>query len=137
MNSKGEMLDVSFNKQLKDIKGISDSDRLLDAAVRNQAATLATQLWQMLHPDLEVDQNDASFHINEVKDWTKFANRNERFFVKGTKTYANVSLESWHDSIHGLIGTGVSGQKGHMGNPQYAGVSLTLDGPRLTDKCPV
>lgn len=33
----------------------------------------------------------------------------------------SVSLESWHDTIHGLIGTGV-GSGGHMGYPPIAGV---------------
>ena len=33
-----------------------------------------------------------------------------------------VSLESWHDKLHGLIGTG-QGYAGHMGDPSIAGVS--------------
>ena len=32
-----------------------------------------------------------------------------------------VSLESWHDKIHVLIGAG-SGYAGHMAIPEYAGV---------------
>ena len=33
----------------------------------------------------------------------------------------SVSLESWHDHIHGLVGAG-HGFGGHMGKPEVAGV---------------
>ena len=42
----------------------------------------------------------------------------------GRPIYQNdtsISLESWHDDIHGLIGTG-NGYAGHMGDPAIAGV---------------
>ena len=36
---------------------------------------------------------------------------------------SSISLESWHDDIHDLIGTG-AGASVHMGDPSIAGVSL-------------
>lgn len=38
------------------------------------------------------------------------------------QTDTAVSLESWHDNIHGLVGTGQN-FAGHMGNPAIAAVS--------------
>lgn len=36
-----------------------------------------------------------------------------------------VSLESWHDTVHGIIGTG-DGYSGHMGNPGIAAVRRSI-----------
>ena len=125
------------NTQLAQISGITPNDKLLDAAVRNQASSLATSLWQMLHPEAEAtfpDSNwepgvvDRGVKINDDRSWNNFANHDEFWHQKGTKTYATVSLESFHDTVHGLIGTGNSGKKGHMGNPRFAGVSNIIIG---------
>ena len=69
--------------------------------------------------------------VNEVRDWSSFANHNHRnrrtgkdeTLIRGQR-FPTVSVESFHDGIHGLIGTGDgSNGIGHMGNPQVAAVS--------------
>ena len=117
------------NKQLDEIEGISYEDKLLDAAVRSQAANLATKLWQMLHPVGKAESKDlkgASVQIDDERDWNEFANHFVGTFDNKLTPYTNVSIESWHDQIHGLIGFGHDGKEGDMGNPRYAGVSQKL-----------
>ena len=119
------------NKQLSKIDGISENDVLLDTAVRLQASSLATSLWQMLHPeaeavDAETRKIEPGVQINDERSWDTFANHNIRSHQGSTKEYATVSLESFHDGIHGLIGTGNDNMKGHMGDPRWAGVGVAL-----------
>ena len=116
--------------------GIQDHDKLLEDTIRLQAGSLATAIWQMLHPDAVIREwsqqqnpNAPGIQANMERDWNDFANNkgydpNLVGFRKDRKVYATVSLEAWHDNIHGMIGTGTGGAKGQMGHPRWAGVSL-------------
>jgi hypothetical protein len=68
--------------------------------------------------------------INEVRNWSAFANHSGegKTTIEG-KTYPTVSVESFHDGIHNLLGTGggLGGAPGHMGNPRVAAVSTFID----------
>lgn len=86
---------------------------------------------QMLNPDHFVtekgrqsDPNAAKIAINEARDWRAFANHQQ--FKEETKidgkTYPTVSVESWHDGIHVLLGGGQD-VAGHLGDPRVAAVS--------------
>ena len=44
---------------------------------------------------------------------------------KSRRYDTSISLESWHDFIHGLVGTG-DGNAGHMADPSIASVSFSL-----------
>jgi len=97
----------------------------------------------MLNPDYTVapirfSSSAPKVAINEVRDWTAFANHSGRnqTTIKG-RTYPTVSVESFHDGIHNLIGTGGSDRSpvGHMGNPQVAGVSIVYHRTNLSLIC--
>ena len=57
-------------------------------------------------------------HKNRIRSWDAFANH----FSPKTGAYQEsaISLESWHDDIHGLVGSGR--YRGHMGDPSIAAV---------------
>lgn len=84
----------------------------------------------MLNPDeIEKAENNSTVEIkiNEERPWESFANHNVKAYQKGRYKFATVSLESFHDGIHDLIGTGHgvrSSFTGHMGDPRYAAVSV-------------
>ena len=105
------------------------NDPNLDLAIRRQAGTNATLIVHMLNPDHVVEPENSrpgapKIAINELRGWGSFANHNSGWdtTIKG-KVYPTVSVESFHDGIHGLIGTG-DGGRGHMGNPTVAAVSV-------------
>ena len=81
----------------------------------------------MLNPDQKggsLDHEKIEIMVNEERSWESFANdRNLTDTIRDHK-YATVSLESWHDNLHVMIGTGKDGCAGHMGNPAYAAVSM-------------
>lgn len=52
---------------------------------------------------------------NQVRTWETFSNH------KAGNGNSTISLESWHDSIHNLVGSGI-GSTGQMARPQVAGV---------------
>lgn len=66
-----------------------------------------SKLWQLL------------VHLAEYEEgWDKFSND------KDGKRDAEVSLESWHDNFHNLLGGG-RGSSGNMASTAIAGVSLS------------
>ena len=95
-----------------------------------------TKLWKLLAPYDEKNSID-----NRSRPWESFAshyvyepgtqepatepdpNKPGEFRFKRNDT--SVSLESWHDHIHNLVGTG-SGYGGHMADPAVAGVKISL-----------
>lgn len=122
---------------------------LIDLAIQRQAAARATMMWQMLNPDLTAgDLGDKSSFkaakINDYRNWEAFANRDmaNQVIIQG-KRFVSPSIESWHDGIHVLMGTGswydggmpvfqgkgvdeenTSSMAGQMGNPNFAAVRL-------------
>lgn len=115
--------------------GINSSDRAgLDLKIQRQAVTSVTKLWKLLSPyapHTSATDTEAA-HNNDTRTWKSFAAHNvvdprtDRTVIgrNGRPVYnpdTAVSLESWHDTIHGLIGTG-SQYSGHMGSPSIAGV---------------
>jgi hypothetical protein len=106
----------------------------VDLAVQRQAASSAILIWQMLNPDEKSkplgNTGNLEILINEERSWNSFANdRNWSDNIDG-HTYSTVSLESFHDGIHTLLGTasgpGDRNFKGHMGNPAFAAVSIIV-----------
>jgi len=116
----------------------------VDLAIQRQASSAATMIWQMLNPDFKVEPfgdpaGGIAVAINELRSWPSFANANTRGrdTIDGL-TYATVSIESFHNGIHNLLGTGArgggdplaikrpedTGFAGHMGDTSYAAVSL-------------
>ena len=95
-----------------------------------------------LNPDQTQEatrDHTVTISINEERSWESFANDRVAVFETKGYTFATVSCESFHDGIHLLIGTGKdhkdqsllpeelrSSSTGHMGNPNYAAVSVYL-----------
>lgn len=135
------------------------NDANVDLAIQRQAAARATLIWQMLNPNL-VEQDlthsgaASAVEINQKRSWESFATRaHDNVEVINGLQYTAASLESWHDGIHVLVGTGSwwdptktikddpkapisvqnkSNMSGQMGKPAWAAVSrsqiLTLLG---------
>lgn len=105
-----------------------DSTRL-KLRLQRQAKDTVTKLWKLLARYTEDGRN-------ESRSWASFATHNvmdpttDKPAISGGNTVwqsdTAVSLESWHDTIHGLIGTGVR-YGGHMGDPAIAGVYNPLN----------
>lgn len=88
----------------------------------------STKLWKLLSR-----YNTDGGQNNEARTWASFAShwvmdpRTQQPIINqatGKPIYQEdtaISLESWHDDIHGLVGTGFP-YGGHMGNPAIAGV---------------
>lgn len=87
---------------------------------------MSTKLWKLL-------SRYSNEHNNEIRSWGAFAThwvydeKTGRPIVdaNGNLVYeeeTSVSLETWHDDIHGLVGSG-NPYRGHMSNPAIAGVS--------------
>ena len=105
----------------------------LNLKIQRQAKVQSAKLWKLLSPlpwekpknldrkEFEQNWNDTA-HNNQSRTWASFANHEPwnpeiRDWIRIDDS---VSLESWHDFIHGLVGTGRS--SGHMGNPTIAAV---------------
>ena len=85
----------------------------------------STKLWKLLSRYNK--END-----NELRSWASFATHWEydpvtqkpKLNSRGRLVYqtdTSISLESWHDDIHTLVGSGTR-YGGHMGDPAIAGV---------------
>jgi hypothetical protein len=112
----------------------------VDRAIQRKANDFATMIWQMLNPDhvgerIDKVTEDVGVLINEVRSWESFANDEVDEEVIGGHAYSTVSLESFHDDIHVLLGTSTIAEEkfrdsegrdlaGHMGNPMFAAVSI-------------
>ena len=73
---------------------------------------------------------DDKTHMNQARSWESFATH----YINGDpnngwQTDTAISLESWHDGIHGLVGTGR--YRGHMGDPAIAAVRHSIPGSRI------
>ena len=97
----------------------------LNLKIQRQAISSSTKLWKLL-------SRYNKEHDNETRSWASFAShyvidpqsQSPMIDRNGNPIYqsdTSISLESWHDDIHGLVGTG-NGFRGHMGNPAVAGV---------------
>jgi hypothetical protein len=106
-------------------KGYTDSEQL-DLAVQRQAGASAIAFWQALHPDYKHKdiRGQAEILVNEERSWESFANHDVQYDRIRGRVYATKSLESFHDTIHGIVGGGAFGMGGQMGNPAFAAVSL-------------
>jgi hypothetical protein len=100
----------------------------LELRLRSQIVSIGTNLWKLLS---EYTNDDV--HNNKLRTWSSFSTHNvidprtDKPILDGDNKRkpqhdTAVSLESWHDNIHGLIGTG-QGYGGHMSDPSIAGVS--------------
>ncbi|KAK6086913.1 tyrosinase [Seiridium cupressi] len=88
----------------------------LEMKIQRQTQVLATSLWHMLNPE-EIGDNNITgqkVKVNQLRSWNLFANHDAT-----SNEFATQSVESWHDAIHMLVGTGV-GFSGHMSNPAIA-----------------
>ncbi|KXT08107.1 hypothetical protein AC579_9209 [Pseudocercospora musae] len=89
------------------------NDQYCDLAVQRQAVARATMIWQMLNPDI-TDQDitgraaGTPVKVNDFRSWEQFANRGwkNQIQIDDGRTFTMPSLESWHDGIHVLLGTG-------------------------------
>ena len=121
---------------------MTDSDAV-DLVIQRQGVDAANLVWQLLNPDQKqqaLHNEKVEILINEERSWESFAN--DKVYGENIKGnyFETVSLESFHDMIHVLLGTGGghiapnrSGFKGHMGNPRYAAVSISGPHPNGTD----
>lgn len=100
----------------------------LNLRIRRQATNLSTKLWKLLSRY----NTDIPGYTNEIRTWESFANhlvsdprtRSHEVDEKGKRldtADTSISLESWHDDIHLLVGTG-NGSKGHMASSGVAAV---------------
>lgn len=98
-----------------DQKGNTD-DAMLQDKIQRQYQGLSNALYYLLNPGKGGPDNRA-------RTWEAFANHfvNKVNSAQGFQP-PSVSLESWHDQIHGLVGSGRSA--GHMNDPAVASVSL-------------
>ena len=108
--------------------------------IQRQAAASALMVWQMLNPDEKgesLDKDKITVLVNQERSWDSFANDRVLSSEIRGHNYSTVSLESFHDGIHVLLGTGrdptgksllgsqpTNGYTGHMGNPAFAAVSI-------------
>lgn len=108
--------------------GQSDNS-YLDQVIQQQGVALANKFWKMMSPD-EVATNPrtgAQVYINQLRPWSFFANHNAEYGISQKlqidgQAYSTVSLESWHDGVHVMIGQGIRGGKeGQMGDPTVSG----------------
>ncbi|KAF4626854.1 hypothetical protein G7Y89_g11303 [Cudoniella acicularis] len=99
---------------------------ILELNMQRQAISIGTNLWKLL--SRYAHDNDRN---NELRSWASFASHNIIDSATGLpikdpdgelayQDDTSVSLESWHDNIHLLVGTG-NHWVGHMGNPIIAG----------------
>ena len=96
-------------------KGDSDYE-FLEQSIQLQTQAVATNIWHMLNPE-EPGQSMVSGKqamVNQWRPWNLFANHSQ-----SSQEFATQSLESWHDNIHNLVGTGIWYQ-GHMSDPAVA-----------------
>jgi hypothetical protein len=96
-------------------------DVYLEEAVQLQTRQMATYVRQMPNPEeeLDVSETGARIKVNEWRPWNYFANHSRVRGGAAWKVQAIRSIESWHDNIHNLIGTGKN-FTGHMGDPSVA-----------------
>ena len=91
----------------------------LNLKIRRQAKSQSAKLWKLLSTYEGTEDN-------KTRKWMSFANhwlggqRNEH----SDRLESSISLESWHDDIHGLVGTGRT--TGHMGVVPFAAVRPSL-----------
>ena len=124
-------------------KGETDWDKL-DTSIQRQARATAITFWQCLHPDAKLAdiKGQTEININQQRPWDAFAHHSYGTLLEDRKgnefrarqidgrLYPVVSLESFHDSIHGIVGGGEWDStnkkwtyQGQMGDPAYAAVS--------------
>ena len=96
----------------------------LDLRIRRQAISSSTKLWKLL-------SRYNKEHSNETRSWASFANHKvvdpQSRKIGGGRADTSISLESWHDDIHLLVGTG-DGYTGHMADSAVAGVCNYIQG---------
>lgn len=97
----------------------------LDLKIQRQAISPSTKLWKLLSRyNIELD--------NAIRSWASFAShcvldpqtqrpKIDPEIERRIRNDSSISLESWHDYIHGFVETG-NGYEGHMGDPAIAGV---------------
>jgi tyrosinase len=113
--------DVTIRTPTKANKGNSDYAKL-ETKIQQQTQVMATNIWHMLNPeelgeDPITEKPIPTMKINQLRSWDDFAShaiQDPRF--KGLTVQ---SIESWHDSIHNLIGTG-DGYNGQMADTSVA-----------------
>ncbi|KAJ5628581.1 hypothetical protein N7490_010809 [Penicillium lividum] len=123
---------------------IEKSDRInLDLKIQRQAKSLSTKLWKLLSPHVDNGVNKqrewstfaSHFKYNsdgtivteplkglpeiELKEMEELMKLESGEAVKRIFQDSGVSLESWHDDIHVLVGVGDK-VAGHMGLPSHA-----------------
>lgn len=99
-------------------------------AVQGQAVNFANTIWQLLTPgpDPKLQESGVQVNINAVRTWEVFSNHSSSAQVNvNGNLYSSPSIESFHDRIHGLIGSGTGGHAGQMGYPPWAAVSQAPD----------
>ena len=116
----------------------------------------------MLNPDQKEKAKgnpNLQIFVNEKRSWSSFANDHYQTDSIEGYSYATVSLESFHDGIHVLLGTGTkvdwdprsgkilferqghlpkelrSNFQGHMGDPRFAAVSFLVHHHHATNIC--
>lgn len=83
-----------------------NNDLVLEYEMRTQDMGQTSKLWQLL------------VNMSTLEDgWETFSNHGV-----GADVSSEVSLESWHDDIHGMLGSG-RGAAGNMGKVPVAAVS--------------
>ena len=103
----------------------------------------------MLNPDEKQkarNNEKVEVLINKERSWESFANDRVHEYAIKENVFATVSLESFHNGIHILLGTGMNlkGQSllprqlqsafnGHMGDPRFAAVSILVLHLDITD----
>lgn len=94
----------------------------MNLVIQRQAKNASAKTWQLLNPD---ELNNAS------RSWEVFANH---FITPGRsdRWASSVSLESWHDDIHILVGNG-NKFAGNMIKVPIAGVGFSIShfAPRI------
>ena len=92
----------------------------LNLRIRRQAKSQSAKLWKLLSTyEGTVD--------NKTRKWMSFANHwlGGRRNQNSDRLDSSISLESWHDDIHGLVGSGRT--TGHMGVVPFAAVRPSLN----------
>ena len=109
-----------------DSNGKTNNDRL-NLAIQRQATAKANEFWKMISSTAVDEVTGAAIgKINQIRPWSYFANHSAEYSMGGAQKFTvngqqwdTVSLESFHDGIHTLVGTG-AGKSGQMGSPSVA-----------------
>ncbi|KAI9789436.1 MAG: hypothetical protein M1835_001679 [Candelina submexicana] len=88
--------------------------------IQRQAQNTSTKLWKLLSRYNTESDNDMRTWEAFARHWKEGHRGPDLDLDTDYQADTSISLETWHDDIHDLVGAG-NGWTGHMGDPSIAG----------------